>query len=429
MEANKLETGFFNKARETMSQDQRIHILTEKLKEIVNHAYQHSSAFRKKMRQVGCLPEDIQTIDDLEKLPITRREDLVEAQKSFPPFGGYEAAPREKMRRIYVSPGPVYEPGPWEYDDTRWSQALFAAGFRKGDLIQNTFNYHLWPFAFILDDSLKMIGCSVIPSGPGNSLVQLTIMQKLGVTGIVAAPSFLMTLTQRAESQGLNPQKDLNLKAGFVTSEMFPETLRKLLESKLGIPISQAYGTVTTGCLAYECPARGGMHLCDDVIIEIVDPETGKKMPKGSTGEIVATNFNKTYPMIRFATGDLSFLKDEPCTCGRTSPKIGKILGRTDQVTKVKGTFIHPWQTDEIISRFSEVEKYQVVITQKGHVDHMIFRIELRDESVNRDILRAKLERAIKELLNVKGEVEFVVRGAIYDRYKKIDDQRKWDGK
>lgn len=427
MEKDERQTGFFDDSIETMPMEERTRRLTDKLKETVAYAYEHSLAFQKKMKNAGCVPEDIQTIDDLERLPITRREDLIEAQKNTPPFGGFEAVPMNRMRRIYVSPGPIYEPGPWEYTDIRWAQALFASGFRKGDIVQNTFNYHMWPFAFILDDSLKMIGCSVIPTGPGNSLVQLTIMQKLRATGIIGAPSFLMSLAQRAESQGIDPKRDLSLKVGFVSAEMFPESLRSLLESKLGISISQAYGTVTTGCLAYECSQREGMHLCDDVIVEIVDPDTGKKMPLGSTGEIVATNFNRTYPMIRYATGDLSYLKGDSCACGRTSQKLGRILGRTDQVTKVKGTFIHPWQTDEIVSKFPEIDKYQVVITRAGHMDRMTFKIELRDESVNRDILRAKLERVIKEILNVRGEVDFVVRGAIFDRHKKIDDKRSWD--
>ncbi len=418
---------FFDASRETMAPEERQRHLIQKLKEIVTYAYEHSRAFRRKMEKAGCVPQDIQTIDDLEKLPLTRREDVVEAQKEDPPFGGFQAVTTDRMRRIYISPGPIYEPGPWDYTDIRWTQALFASGFRKGDIVQNTFNYHMWPFAFILDDSLKMIGCSVVPTGAGNSLVQLTVMRKLGVTGIVGTPSFLMTLAQRAESQGWDLRKDFALKAGFVSAEMFPESMRRLLEAKLGIPVSQAYGTVTTGCLAYECPERGGMHLCEDVIVEIVDPDTGRKMPAGSTGEIVVTNFDKTYPMIRFATGDLSYLKKGACACGRTSPKIGRILGRTDQATKVKGTFIHPWQTDDIVSKFPEIEKYQVVITRIGHVDRMTFKIELRDESVNKDILKARLERTIKEILNVRGDVEFVVRGAIFDRHKKIDDQRTWE--
>jgi phenylacetate-CoA ligase len=420
-------TGFFDESLETMTAEERRDSLNRKLKDIVGYAYTHAAAFREKMDTSGLAPLDIQTVEDLEKLPIIRREDLVEAQTKIPPFGGFEAVSTGEMRRIYVSPGPVYEPGPWDYKDIGWAQALFAAGFRKNDIVQNTFNYHMWPFAFILDDSLKMIGCSVIPTGAGNSLIQLTIMKKLRTTGIVGTPSFLMSLAQRAESQGMTIKKDFSLEVGFVSAEMFPESLRTLLEKKLGINISQAYGTVTTGCIGYECPEKGGMHVCEDIIVEIVDPDTGKKMPAGATGEIVVTNFNKTYPMIRYATGDLSFFRQGGCACGRTSPKLGRILGRTDQVTKVKGTFIHPWQTDEIISKFPEIDKYQVVISRIGHLDKMTFKLELRDETVNKDILRAKIERLIKETLNVKGDVGFVVRGAIFDRHKKIDDQRKWD--
>jgi len=420
-------TGFFDESLETMTTEERQTVLNEKLRDIISHAYEHGTAFREKMDASGLVPSDIQIVDDLEKLPITRRENLVEAQARTLPFGGYEAVPTSEMRRIYVSPGPVYEPGPWEYKDIGWAQALFAAGFRKKDIVQNTFNYHMWPFAFILDDSLKMIGCSVVPTGAGNSLIQLTIMQKLKTTGLVGTPSFLMSLAQRAESQGMLMEKDFSLEVGFVSAEMFPESLRAMLEKKLGIKISQAYGTVTTGCIGYECPEKGGMHVCEDIIVEIVDPDTGRKMPPGSTGEIVVTNFNRTYPMIRYATGDLSFFKPDDCTCGRSAPKLGRILGRTDQVTKVKGTFIHPRQTDEIISKFPEIDKYQVVISRLGFLDQMTFKLELRDETINRDILRAKLERAIKETLNVKGEVDFVTRGAIFDRHKKIDDQRKWE--
>jgi len=266
-------TGFFDEPLETMTAEERQAVLDEKLRDIVEYAYEHAVAFREKMDASGLVPSDIRVIDDLEKLPITRRGDLVEAQARTLPFGGYEAVPTDEMRRIYVSPGPVYEPGPWEYKETGWAQALFAAGFRKKDIVQNTFNYHMWPFAFILDDSLKMIGCSVVPTGAGNSLIQLTIMQKLKTTGLVGTPSFLMSLAQRAESQGMLMEKDFSLEVGFVSAEMFPESLRTLLEKKLGIRISQAYGTVTTGCIGYECPEKGGMHVCEDIIVEIVDPD------------------------------------------------------------------------------------------------------------------------------------------------------------
>jgi phenylacetate-CoA ligase len=169
------------------------------------------------------------------------------------------------------------------------------------------------------------------------------------------------------------------------------------------------------------------MHVPDDVIVEIVDPDTGKRVPNGSPGEIVATNFNHTFPMIRYATGDLSFISEEPCPCGRTSTRLMKILGRTDQVTKVRGTFIHPWQTDELMTKYPEVDKYQVVVTRSGYTDEMAFLVELADESVDKTRLKGRLEKDIQDALNLKGEVEFVRRGVIFDKAKKIEDKRKWE--
>jgi len=420
-------SGYFNEKRETMSQDERRDYLDGKLRGFVTYAYNHSRAARMKLENAQIRPEEIDTINDLERLPITTKSDLVEMQKSNPPFGGMEGVPIEKMRRIYVLPGLIYEPGEWEYNDTRWAEALYACGFRTGDIAQNTFNYHMWPFAFMLDDSLKMLGCTTIPSGAGNTQMQVQIMYHLKVTGYVGTPSFLMSIAERAEGMGYDLRKDFSLDVGFVGAEMLPESLRERLEGNFSMTIRQCYGTVDVGCLGYECVEKHGMHVPDDVIVEIVDPETGKRLPLGVTGEIVATNFNPTFPMIRYGTGDLSFVSEDPCPCGRTSMKLMKILGRTDQVTKVRGMFIHPWQTDELMARYPEVDKYQVVVTRKGYMDEMTFRIELVDESVDRTLLQRRLERDIQDTLNLKGEVEFVGRGVIFDKHEKIKDERKWE--
>jgi phenylacetate-CoA ligase len=199
------------------------------------------------------------------------------------------------------------------------------------------------------------------------------------------------------------------------------------LEGKLDIFIRQAYGTVDVGCLGYECPEKNGMHISEDVIVEIVDTETGRQLEMGATGEIVATNFSKVFPMIRFATGDLSYLIEDPCPCGRTSMRLGKILGRTDQVTKVWGIFIHPWQVDEVMARFPEVINYQIVVTRKDYRDQMRVYIELKETIADPSGLKRKLEREMEEVLKVKGEVEFVQKGGIPDRAKKIDDRRMWE--
>jgi phenylacetate-CoA ligase len=281
--------------------------------------------------------------------------------------------------------------------------------------------------AFMLDESLKMLRASVVPVGPGNLSMQIQLMRQLHVTGFLGTPSFLMSLIEAAEGMSLDLKKDLSLKAAFVGAEMFPESLRQKLEGKLEIFIRQAYGTVDVGCLGYECLKKNGMHIPEDVIVEIVDTETGKQLEIGATGEIVATTFSKIFPMIRFATGDLSYLIKDPCPCGRTSMRLGKILGRTDQVTKVWGIFIHPWQVDEVMAKFPMVANYQIVVTRKDYRDQMTIYIELKEEVADPIGLKRSVGREMEEVLKVKGQVEFVQRGGIPDRAKKIDDRRIWE--
>ncbi len=419
--------GYFQREKETMSRKKREAYLKDNLSKILRYGYRYSKAIRSRFDALGVKPEKIRDLRDLEKLPITKKTDLVTFQRQTPPFGGFGIIPKKGVRRIYISPGPVFEPGEWDYSDIRWAQALFACGLRRGDVVLNTFNYHLTPLALMLDESLEMLGASVIPIGPGNLSMQIQLLRQLHVTGFLGTPSFLMSLLEAAEGMSLDLKKDLSLKVGFVGAEMFPESLRQKLEGKLEIFVRQAYGTVDVGCLGYECREKKGMHIPEDVIVEIVDTETGKQLEIGATGEIVATTFSKTFPMIRFATGDLSYLIEDPCPCGRTSPRLGKILGRTDQVTKVWGIFIHPWQVDEVMAKFSWVADYQIVITRKEYRDQMTIYIELKEEGADQGSLRRSIQREMEEVLKVKGEVVFTGRGGIPDRAKKIDDRRIWE--
>jgi phenylacetate-CoA ligase len=419
--------GYFRREKETMSKKRREAYLKERLSEILRYGYRYSKAIRSRFDAMGIKPEKVKDLKDLEKLPVTQKTDLVTFQKQTPPFGGFEIVPKKGVRRIYISPGPVFEPGEWDDKDIRWAQALYACGIRKGDVVLNTFNYHLSPFAFMLDESLKRLGASVVPVGPGNLSMQIQLMRQLHVTGFLGTPSFLMSVTEAAEGMSLDLKKTLSLKAAFVAAEMFPESLREKLEEKLEISIRQAYGTVDVGCLGYECPEKKGMHIPEDVMVEIVDTETGRQLEIGATGEIVATTFSKVFPMIRFATGDLSYLIEDPCPCGRTSPRLGKILGRTDQVTKVLGIFIHPWQVDEMMARFPWVANYQIVVTRKEYRDQMTIYIELKEESADQTSLKRRVEKEMEEVLKVKGEVVFTIKGGIPDRAKKIDDRRIWE--
>ena len=419
--------GYFGREKERMSKRKREAYLKERLSEILRHGYRHSKLIRSRFDALGLRPEEIKDIRDLERVPITKKADLVSAQKGNPPFGGFEIIPKKGLRRIYMSPGPVFEPGEWDYKDTRWAQALYACGLREGDIVLNTFNYHLTPFAFMLDESLRMLGATVVPAGPGNVSMQINLMRQLHVTGFLGTPSFLMAVTEAAEGMRLHLREDFFLEAAFVAAEMFPESLRQKLEGKLDILVRQAYGTVDVGCLGYECPEKKGMHIPEDVIVEIVDTETGKQLETGATGEIVATPFSKTFPMIRFATGDLSYLSEDPSPCGRTSMRLGKIMGRTDQVTKVFGIFIPPWQVDDVMAKFPMVANYQIVVTRKDYRDEMAIYIELKEEVADRISLKRGVEKEVQEVLKVKGEVVFTVKGGIPDRAKKIDDRRIWE--
>lgn len=424
---NEEMAGYLDAVRETRDWEKRRQDLNQRFLETFQYAFQYARAYKEIYGVAGVDPARIQSLDDLEKLPVLEMEALVERQRADPPFGGFETPALIKTRRIYINPGLILQPGEWDYQDTSWAEALAGAGFRAGDHIINTFNYHLWPFAFILDECAKMIGATVIPTGVGNTLMQAKIMQALKVNAFMGTPSFLMTLTQRAEAMGMDPRVDFSLERAFVSAEMLPESLRTRIEKKLQMKVRQGYGTVFIGCIGYECEYMTGLHVPDNILVEVVDPNTGKQVPVGSAGEIVATNFNKSFPLIRMATGDLSMQTQESCPCGRTGPLFKKIIGRIDQAAKVRGTFIHPWQADEVISRFSEVYKYQVVITREDDMDVMTFVVETKEEISRPEVLQAKIERDIKEFLTVKGLVRIVPRGTISDHHKKIEDRRTWE--
>ncbi|MDY6850540.1 MAG: AMP-binding protein, partial [Thermodesulfobacteriota bacterium] len=354
MARSRKENIFFNQARETLSWEERRERLNENFLATWSHVWGRSRAYRDFYREAGVEEGDVRSLDDLPGLPILRMADLVERQKKEPPFGGFETVDPKEIRRVYINPGLIFQPGDWDYRDTSWAEALCGAGFKEGDRVINTFNYHLWPFAFMLDDSLKMIGATVIPAGAGNTMMQVRIMGQLKVNGFLGTPSFLMTLAERAEGMGLDVRHDLSLETVMVGAEMLSESLRTRLEDKMGISVRQCYGTVFLGCIGYECPYMEGLHVPDNNLVEVVDPHEGRPVRPGATGEIVATNFSPTYPFIRLATGDLSLLSREPCSCGRTGPMLKKVLGRIDQATKVRGTFIHPWQADEVIAHYPE---------------------------------------------------------------------------
>ncbi|MCA1988507.1 MAG: AMP-binding protein [Desulfarculus sp.] len=420
-------SGYLRPDLETMDPQARQEYLDRRVREIVAHAHAHAPAFAQKMAAVGAEPGDIRGVDDLARLPITEKADLVKLQRAGLPFGGLVGEQIDKLARIYVSPGPIYEPGEKVYSDDRWAQAFFAAGFRRGDIAQVTFNFNLVPFAFWLDASLNLVGCVSVPAGVGNTELQIQIMRELGVAGYLGTPSFLATIADRAEELGLDLKRDLQLKVAFVAAEMLPESLRASLEQRLDMVIRQSYGTADVGCLSYECFHMGGMHFAQDCVVEVVDPETGRPVGEGEPGEVVATVFDHAYPLIRFGTGDLSSYTTGVCACGRTSPKLTRILGRVDQVTKIKGMFVHPSGVQQVAQKFPQVAAYQLVVTRDGHKDVMTLVCELGEAPADSAELKGAMETAMKEVLRVSGAVEVVAPGTLPQGCKVIDDRRNWD--
>ena len=419
-------SGYFNQAVETMSPGERKEYQNRLLRKTIQYAHRRSSGIREKFRSAGIVPEDIRTIRDLEVIPVTEKASLISLQEKDPPFGGFLNIPHNRLRRIYATPGPILVPEAKKPRYWRWEPAFFSAGFRKGDIVQVTLSYHLTPGGWMLEEPLHSLGCTVIPAGVGNIDVQVRLMHELGVTGFVGMPSFLMSLGDHAEKLGLDVKRDLSLEVSFLTIELLTDTMRKNIEDRFGMMARQGYGTAEVGAIAYECIENRGMHIADDLVLEIVDPATGKQLGPGEIGEVVVTLFNRAYTLIRFGTGDLSSYDDHLCPCGRTSARLLRLLGRVDQATKVRGVFIHPLQTDQIMSRFPEVTRYQVVITKGEKADDMTFTIELRDEVIDEDRLRTHLEHTIKESVKIRGKVEFLPHGSIPEGAKTIEDRRQW---
>ncbi len=419
--------GFYDQAAETMAPAVREAHRNRLLSEAVRHAYENAPAARRKMDEAGVSPAQVRDLAALARIPVTRKADLKSIQKTELPFGGLAALPPRAMRRIYVSPGPTYDPEGREVTHWRWEKAFVAAGFRAGDIVQNTFMYHFSPAGMMFDEALVRIGCTVIPAGVGNAELQAQVLRDLRVDGYVGTPSFLMTVLEKAAEMGILPGDGLALKVALVAAEMLPEALRSRFREEFGVQVRQCYGTADVGSLGYECYEAAGMHVPDEIVLEMVDPATGGKVDPGQIGEVVVTLPNPAYPLIRFATGDLSILTEAPCPCGRTSPRLVRIVGRVDQVTKVRGMFVHPEQVQQAERRIPEVLALQVVVTREGHEDRMTLAAVLAPGASPSEALAGRIAETVREITRLRGEVAFVAEGEIPEKEKKIVDRRKWD--
>ena len=421
-------TGFYEKEWETQSLDEREKRKAAWLSETVHHAYEHCETVKEKMDEAGVSPDEIKSIKDLEKIPVTPKRDLVRLNQEKGPFGGFLGVPPEELKRVYISPGPIYDPHGREEDAYSLQPIFYNAGFRKGDRVINTFSYHLTPAGIFCDEAINALGCVLIPTGVGNTEVQLRTMLDLQVNGYVGVPSFLMSLIEKAEQKGYDFNKDFAMEVAFVAGEILPDSMRRRLEEDYHIIVRQGLIIADIGGISYECAEKNGMHFSEHRIVEIVDPQTGKQLGPGEVGEVVVTPLrDKTYPVIRLGTGDLSYYEETPCPCGRTSKRMMKIVGRVDQVTKVRGMFIHPSQVEEVVKAFDEVVKARVRVDREGSRDLMYFDVELVEGVTESDALKEAIEGKIREVLKLRGDVSFVERGTIPEGAKVIEDVRKWE--
>lgn len=417
------DSAYFNPKMETMPPEQLRAWQDERVREIVAYAYEHALGMRRVIEKAGLTPADIQSVADLAKVPVTRKDDMIDLQRADPPFGGFLGIPLSDVKRLYLSPGPLYDAEGPVPDYWRFAQGLYAAGLRKGDIVQNTAAYHMTPLGFMFDEGLRAVGCTIIPTGTGNTESQIQIIQGLGVTGYAGLPSYLMTIIEKAEAQGLDWRKDTQLTKAFVAAEPFPPSMRQAFAER-GITARQGYGTAETGNLGFECQEANGWHLPYDAVVQVVDINTGQPLEPGAEGEIVATLFDKTVTLIRFGTGDLSALNTQPCPCGRTSPRLVGWLGRVGQAVKVRGMFVHPRQLAQAIKQFPAVVRYQALVTREGPRDELTIQVE-PSEGANLDI--NALGEALHQAVKLKAVVECVNAGVIPTDAPLLKDLRTWD--
>ncbi|MBY6057064.1 phenylacetate--CoA ligase family protein [Leisingera daeponensis] len=361
-------------------------------------------------------PAAVTSAEALAKLPVLRKSELGRAQAENPPFGGFTVKPAHGFAHIFQSPGPIYEPGGVDGDWWRMGRFLNAAGIGQGDVVQNCFGYHLTPAGMIFENGARAVGASVLPAGTGQTELQVTAARDVGATAYAGTPDYLKVILDKADAMGVELTFS---KAAVGGGALFPSLRQEYADR--GISCLQCYATADLGNIAYESPAMEGMIVDEHVIVEIVTPGTGNPVAPGEVGEVVVTTLNPDYPLIRFATGDLSAVMPGVSPCGRTNLRIKGWMGRADQTTKIKGMFVRPEQVAALVEKHDEIVKARVIATRDGEMDAMTVQIEAEggDETA--------YARSVVEVLKLKGKVEVVAPGALPKDGLVIEDQRTYD--
>ena len=407
---------------ETRSPKARERALMGALPKLVAHAKRNAPGWARILKAVDA--RKIKTRQALATLPVTRKSDLGALQKAVAPLGALNATPIEKLAKLFMSPGPLYEPEGRSANWWRTARGLFAAGFREGDRVLNTFAYHFTPAGSMLESGALALGCTVVPGGVGQTEMQVAAIAQLKLTAYIGTPSFLKLIVEKAGEL----QADISsLRRASVGAEYLPPALRAAMGER-GIQVTQTYGTADLGLIAYESLGRDGkptegMILDEGLLLEIVRPGTGDPLPEGEVGEVVITSFNRDYPLIRFATGDLSAVLPGTSPCGRTNVRIRGWLGRADQSTKVRAMFVTPSQVNEIVRRHREVLRARLVVSGEAGADQMTLKCEVRERPPG---LADALVASIRDVTKLRGEVELVEPGSLPNDGKVIEDLRKY---
>jgi phenylacetate-CoA ligase len=404
---------------ETRPAEAREGALMARLPGLVDHAMRHAPGWARRLKGVD--PRAIHSRKALAALPVLRKGELKDQQQADPPFGGFATASPGQLGRLFMSPGPIFEPQGLRPDPWRVARALFAAGVRPGHVVQNCFAYHLTPGAWMLDSGARHLGCAVIPAGVGQTEQQIDLIRALKPDAYCGTPSFLRIIVEKARELGLDIG---NLKRALVAAEALPPSLRAWFREEGIDVVLQWYGTAELGMVAYESEAAEGMILDEDLILEIVRPGTDTPVSDGEVGEVVVTTFNEDYPMIRFGTGDLSAVMPGASPCGRTNVRIRGWLGRADQTTKVRGMFVHPGQVAVIAARHPEVARARLVITGEMANDAMALHCEVHGAPAG---LAERIGETVRDVTKLRGDVVLVAAGSLPNDGKVIEDARKYE--
>ena len=407
---------------ETRSPDQREAELLAHLPAQLAHAQAKAGAFAQSLKGIDAA--EVRTREALARLPVLRKHELFErqrAERAGDVFGGFSAiAYGANMPRIFASPGPIYEPEGRAGDYWRMARAIFAAGFRPGELIHNCFSYHFVPAGSMMETGAHALGCTVFAGGTGQTEQQVQAMAELRPAGYIGTPSFLKIILDKAADMGMALP---SVTKAMLSGEAFPASLRDWLQER-GVAGYQCYATADLGLIAYETSAREGLVLDEQIIVEIVRPGTGDPVAEGEVGELVVTSLNPAYPLIRFGTGDLSAILPGQCPTGRTNTRIKGWMGRADQTTKIRGMFVHPAQVAEISRRFPEIARARLVVT--GEMANDIMTLKVETSCGGPDGLSARIGEAIRDITKLRGEVELLLPGNLPNDGKVIEDARSY---